>query len=105
MPRDAQMPFEQNSGGDIKYIDGEEFYRRHALQLALMAAEDTAGDGLTANEILELEDDIRTNIENSPYFELPVSITLAQGPDTVINAQIDVPSLSIFEISIEETDA
>lgn len=106
MPKDARFPFRQDSTGDIDSVEDEEFYRRHILQLGLLASTDVQGSGATANDAIELESAIRDRLLESPYISEPVRVTVPlTDNDEELRARIDVPEMIEYDIPLTEPDA
>lgn len=100
MPEDMKIPFEYDGTGDVATVEGEEFYYRHALQLALIATEDVKGGPLTESDIVEIQDTIGRQIVSSPYFGQPVSIEIVDRQDEEIVAEVTVSNADTFDIEI-----
>lgn len=100
MPEDMKFPFEYDETGDVATVDGDEFYYRHALQLALIATEDVKGEGLTATDVVAIEDRIATMLASSPYIEPPIVVDTLESQTTEYRAEVTVGNFdNSFEIT------
>lgn len=95
-----RIPFEYDETGDVATVEGDQFYYRHALQLALIATEDIKGSGLTETDLVEIQDTIGRQISSSPYFGQPISVTIVDYSNEELTAEVSVSNLETFEIEI-----
>lgn len=100
MPEDLKIPFEYDETGDAATVEGQEFYYRHALQLALLATEDIKGEALTETDIVETRDRIGERLAGSPYFEAPIFINIVSSDVDEFTAEITAENTSTFEITV-----
>jgi|APHM01.1.fsa_nt_gi hypothetical protein len=105
MPTDVRFPFTFDETGDVATVDGDEFYRRHALQLALIVVEERLGNSLSSNALVEIQSRIERQFRRSPYFNNPSVTIVEQSVDGErIDVRVDDFNKQQFEIPVESPD-
>lgn len=98
MPEDMKIPFEYDGTGDVATVTGDEFFYRHAMQLALIASEDIEGGPLTDSETVEMQDTIGETLAGSPYISLPISVEIIDTTNETITIEVTASNIDTFEI-------
>lgn len=100
MPEDIRFPFKYDETGDAASAVGQDFYYRHALQLALLATEDVKGHALTETDIVNIRDRIGERIVNSQYFDPPIQIDIIESTREEFTAEVRAENIEPVEITI-----
>mgnify|MGYP002761467787 CR=1 FL=1 len=99
---DIAFPFEYASDGDIATVNGRDFYEQNALLLALETQITLRGTGLTANKIVEIEDELTDQFSQSPYFSNP-SVTATALTDEELTLRVEIAEVESFDITAPTT--
>jgi len=100
MPQDARIPFGYDATGDVANVTGEDFYYNHALQLALLGAEEISGGPLSEADIVRAESRITDNFIESPFFDGPVRVSVRESDDETFAADVYVNNIEYPDLPL-----
>ena len=101
MPTDLRFPFEFEERGDAAAATGPEFFKRHLLQLTLIAAEQEKGKGITDRRVAEIQSTIEQSVQSSPHFDPPVRTQVTDVTGNTVTLAVEARNTATHEIDVD----